>query len=305
MLSYILRRCFYAIFVLFGVATVVFFITRLTGDPVSIMLPPDASVQQEQDLRHALGFDKPLLEQYGIYILHLLQLDLGTSLRYGEPIYRLILERMPATLQLAGAALLFSLIIAIPAGIIAALKRGTAIEKGVVSFVVIGQSVPVFWVGMLLVLLFAVKLKILPTGGIGGMSHLILPAIALGIHLLALVTRLLRASLSDALGSDYVRTARAKGLLPGKVVAKHALRNSLLPVVTIVGLEIGSLLGGSVVTETVFAWPGVGQLLVQSIYNRDYPLVQGAIIILAGIFVLVNLIVDICYAAIDPRIQYK
>ncbi|TBL76146.1 ABC transporter permease [Paenibacillus thalictri] len=269
------------------------------------MLPPDASVQQEQDLRHALGFDKPLLEQYGIYILHLLQLDLGTSLRYGEPIYRLILERMPATLQLAGAALLFSLIIAIPAGIIAALKRGTAIEKGVVSFVVIGQSVPVFWVGMLLVLLFAVKLKILPTGGIGGLSHLILPAIALGIHLLALVTRLLRASLSDALGSDYVRTARAKGLLPGKVVAKHALRNSLLPVVTIVGLEIGSLLGGSVVTETVFAWPGVGQLLVQSIYNRDYPLVQGAIIILAGIFVLVNLIVDICYAAIDPRIQYK
>nr|WP_276322071.1 ABC transporter permease [Paenibacillus thalictri] len=300
-----MRRCFYAIFVLFGVATVVFFITRLTGDPVSIMLPPDASVQQEQDLRHALGFDKPLLEQYGIYILHLLQLDLGTSLRYGEPIYRLILERMPATLQLAGAALLFSLIIAIPAGIIAALKRGTAIEKGVVSFVVIGQSVPVFWVGMLLVLLFAVKLKILPTGGIGGLSHLILPAIALGIHLLALVTRLLRASLSDALGSDYVRTARAKGLLPGKVVAKHALRNSLLPVVTIVGLEIGSLLGGSVVTETVFAWPGVGQLLVQSIYNRDYPLVQGAIIILAGIFVLVNLIVDICYAAIDPRIQYK
>jgi peptide/nickel transport system permease protein len=300
-----LRRCFYAIFVLFGVATVVFLITRLTGDPVAIMLTPDATVEQEQALRHSLGMDKPVIEQYGIYIWNLLQLNFGVSLRYGEPTLQLIMERMPATIQLAGAALLFSLVVAIPAGIISAIKRGTVIEKGIMSLIVLGQSMPVFWVGILLVLLFSVQWRIFPTGGIGGINHLVLPAFALGIHLLALVARLLRSSLIEALDSDYIRTARAKGLVSRVVISKHALRNCLLPVITIVGLEIGSLLGGSVVTETVFAWPGVGQLLVQSIYNRDYPLVQGAIIILAAIFVLVNLIVDICYVLVDPRIQYK
>jgi peptide/nickel transport system permease protein len=305
LLSYILRRCFYAVFVLFGVATVVFFITRLTGDPVSIMLPPDATDAQHEALRHSLGLDKPLVEQYGIYLLHLLQFDLGESLRYGDPTLRLIAERMPATMQLAGAALVFSLIIAVPAGIVSALKRGTAIESGVMSFVLVGQSMPVFWVGILFILLFAVHWKLFPTGGIGGWQHLVLPAVALGLHLMALVTRLLRSSLLEALGSDYIRTARAKGLRSRVVIAKHALRNCLLPVITVVGLEVGSLLGGSVVTETVFAWPGVGQLLVQSIYHRDFPLVQAAIILLAGVFVIVNLVVDILYAVIDPRIQYK
>ncbi|MDU0201717.1 MULTISPECIES: ABC transporter permease [Paenibacillus] len=305
MLSYILRRCFYAIFVLFGVATVVFLITRLTGDPVAIMLTPDATAEQAQALRHSLGMDKPVIEQYGIYLLNLLHLDFGVSLRYGEHTLQLIIERMPATIQLAGAALLFSLVVAIPAGIISAIKRGTVIEKGIMSLIVFGQSMPVFWVGIVLVLLFSVHWRIFPTGGIGGFSHIVLPAFALGIHLLALVARLLRASLIEALDSDYIRTARAKGLVSVVVISKHALRNCLLPIITIVGLEIGALLGGSVVTETVFAWPGVGQLLVQSIYNRDYPLVQGAIIILAAIFVLVNLIVDICYSLVDPRIQYK
>ncbi|TDF94872.1 ABC transporter permease [Paenibacillus piri] len=269
------------------------------------MLPPDATPEQEQVLRRALGMDRSLIEQYGVYLINLLQLDLGVSLRYDEPTFRLILERMPATIQLAGAAMIFSLIVAIPADIIAAIKRGSLIEKAIMSFVVLVQSVPVFWVGMVMVLLFAVNLKLFPTGGIGGFNHLLLPAVALGTHLLALVTRLLRSSLIDALSSDYVRTARSKGLPSRVVIAKHAFRNCLLPIVTIVGLEIGALLGGSVVTETVFAWPGVGQLLIQSIYNRDYPLVQGAIIILAGIFVLVNLLVDICYVFIDPRIQYK
>ncbi|KIL38523.1 ABC transporter permease [Gordoniibacillus kamchatkensis] len=305
MLSYVLRRFLYAVFVLFGVATVVFFIARLTGDPVAIMLPPDASAQQVEALRHSFGLDKPLVEQYGIYLLHLVQLNFGESLRYSEPVARLIAERLPATMQLAGASLLFSLIIAIPAGIVAAMKRGTAVEGGVLSFVLLGQSMPVFWVGILLILVFSVHLKWFPTGGIGGWRHLALPAIALGLHLMALVTRLLRSSMLEALGSDYIRTARAKGLYPRTVVAKHALRNSLLPVVTVVGLEIGALLGGSVVTETIFAWPGVGQLLIQAIYNRDFPLVQGAIILLAGVFVLVNLLVDLCYMIVDPRIQYK
>jgi peptide/nickel transport system permease protein len=305
LVAYIIRRCLYAIFVLFGVATVVFFITRLTGDPIAIMLPPDATAEQADKLRHALGFDKSLLQQYGIYLLNLLHLDLGVSLRYGGPTVQLIVERLPATLQLAGAALLFSLIIAIPAGIISAIKRGSMVERGVMTLVLIGQSMPVFWMGILLILLFSVRMKIFPTGGIGSWLHLVLPAIALGLQLMALVTKLLRSSLIETLGADYIRTARAKGLLPQTVISKHALRNGLLPVITIVGLEVGTLLGGSVVTETVFAWPGVGQLLVQAIYNRDFPLVQAALILLAGIFVLINLLVDICYVFIDPRIELK
>ena len=269
------------------------------------MLPPDATIEQMESLRKSLGLDKPIIQQYGIYMLHLLQFDLGESIRYGEPTLKLIVERMPATMQLAAAALLLSLIIAIPVGILSAIKRGTMMESAVMSFVLIGQSMPVFWVGILFILLFAIHWNILPTGGYGGWQYLVLPALALGLHLMALVTRLLRSSLIEVLGSDYIRTARAKGLRTRTVIMKHALRNSLLPVITVVGLEIGSLLGGSVVTETVFAWPGVGQLLVQSIYHRDFPLVQAAIILLAAVFVLINLFVDILYAVVDPRIQYK
>lgn len=303
--AYILRRCFHALFVLFGVATIVFFISRLTGDPVSIMLPPEATVEQVEQLRRSLGLDRPLLQQYGIFMANLAQFNLGDSLRYGEPALALILERLPATVQLAGTALVLSLLIAIPAGIVSALKRGTLIESGVTTFVLFGQSVPVFWFAILLIMLFSVHWGLFPTGGIGTWQHLVLPATALAFNMIALVTRLLRSSLIEQMGSDYVRTARAKGLLPRTVVAKHAVRNSLLPVVTVVGLEIGSLLGGSVVTETVFAWPGVGQLLIQAINYRDFPLVQAIIILLAGVFVLVNLIVDLLYAALDPRIQYK
>lgn len=305
MLTYIIRRLLYAVFVLFGVATVVFFIARMTGDPVSIMLPPDATIEQEQGLRASLGLDLPLIQQYLIFLGNLLKLDFGMSLRYDLPALKLILERMPATMQLGGAAMIFSLVIAVPAGIITAVKKGKFSEKIIMSTVILLQSIPVFWVGLLLVLVFSITLKILPTGGVGGPLYIVLPAIALGTHLLALVTRLLRSSLGEALDSDYVRTAKAKGLLSKMVVGKHALRNSLLPVVTVIGLEVGALLGGSVVTETVFAWPGVGQLLIQSIYNRDFPLVQAIIIILAGIFVLVNLIVDILYVIIDPRIKYN
>jgi peptide/nickel transport system permease protein len=305
LLSYIVRRCFYAVFVLFGVGTLVFFISRITGDPVAIMLPADATMQQIEALRQGLGLDKPLWEQYAIFLGDLVRLDLGSSLRYNQPVVHLILERMPATLQLAGTALVISLLIAFPVGIISALKKGTFVDSLVMIFVLIGQAMPVFWMGVLLILLFAVQLNWLPTGGIGTWKHLILPAIALGLHMTALVTRLLRSSLLESLGSDYVRTARAKGLLTKTVVGKHAMRNSLLPVVTVVGLEIGSLLGGSVVTETVFSWPGVGQLLIQAINFRDFPLVQGIIILLAGAFVLINLLVDITYAALDPRIQYK
>lgn len=305
LLSYILRRCLYAVFVLFGVATVVFFITRLTGDPVAIMLPPDATVEQMEELRIELGMDKPLLTQYGMFLWDLLRFDMGESLRYEDSTLTLIAERLPATLQLAFTSMLIALIVAIPAGIISALKQGGAIDRFIMSLVLIGQSFPVFWVGILLILFFSVSLGWLPTGGIGDWKHLLMPAFALGLHMMALITRLLRSSLIEVLSSDYIRTAKAKGLLSFKVIAKHALRNSLLPVVTIVGLQVGALLGGSVVTEMVFAWPGVGQMIIQAINFRDFPLVQTAIILLASIFVVINLIVDLLYVVIDPRIQYK
>ncbi len=290
---------------LFGVATIVFLLTRMTGDPVAIMLPPDATTQQVEAFRAALGLDKPLLTQYVIYMSDLLRFDFGVSLRYYEPALGLILERLPATVQLASAALVLSLLVAIPSGILAAFKRGTWIEQAIMVFILFGQSMPVFWIGILFVIIFSVNLRWFPTGGYGDWKFLVLPAVALGLRLMALVTRLLRSSLIQVLNSDYIRTARAKGLLPFTVLTKHALRNSLLPVVTVVGLEIGYLLGGSVVCETVFAWPGVGQLLIKAIIHRDFPLVEAAIILLAFAFVVINLAVDVLYAFIDPRIQYN
>jgi peptide/nickel transport system permease protein len=304
LLKYFLRRCLYAVFVLLGVATVVFFLTRLTGNPVAIMLPPDATQAQILSMTKSLGLDKPIYIQYAIYMRDLLRLDFGQSIRYNEPALRIILERLPATIKLASTALVISLLLGIPIGIISALKRDTLLDKGIMVFALFGQTMPSFWLGIMLILIFAVNLRWFPTGGMGDWKTIILPAITLGLSLMALVSRLLRSSLIEALGADYIRTARAKGLRQWKVVSKHALRNSLLPVVTVIGLEIGSLLGGSVVTETVFAWPGVGQMLVQAINNRDYPLVQAAIIFIAIAFVFINLIVDILYAFIDPRIEY-
>lgn len=307
MAKYIIKRLFYAVFVLFGVATIVFFLTRLTGDPIAIMLPDGATDEQVAELTAALGLDKPLLEQYFIYLSDLLRLNFGESLRYRSPTLGLILERLPATLRLAGTAMLFALLLAVPCGILAALKRGTAADQGIMALVMAGQAMPVFWAGILMIMLFAVQMKWLPTGGYGdgGLRYIILPAIALGLHLMALVTRLLRSSLIEVIGADYIRTAKAKGLRAKLVVAKHALRNSMLPVVTVVGLQMGALLGGSVVTETVFAWPGVGQLLVQAITYRDFPLVQACITMLAAVFVFVNLAVDIIYVFVDPRISYS
>ena len=305
MLKYILKRLLYAVFVLFGAATIVFFLARITGDPISIMLPADASQEQVDRMTAFFGLDKPLLTQYGIFLRNLLRLDFGVSLRYFQPVFGLIIERMPATLRLAGTALGFALVIAIPAGILAALKRGTWVDQGIMAVIVMGQAMPVFWIGMLMVMLFSVTLRWFPTGGYGGFQHLVLPAIALGMHYMALTARLLRSSLIEVLDTEYVRTARAKGLVPKKVITGHALRNSMLPTVTVIGLQIGGLLGGSVVTETVFAWPGVGQLLIQSISARDFPMIQACIILLAGVFVIVNLLVDILYVFIDPRITYK
>jgi peptide/nickel transport system permease protein len=300
---FIARRIGQAIIVLFCVATVAFLVVRMAGDPVKAMLPENATLAQEQALRHVLGLDKPLIQQYASYLWGLLHLDFGQSLFFHQPALDIILGRLPATLQLSAAALVFALVVSIPAGIISAVRRGKATDSSVMGVVLVGQSTPAFFVGIVLILVFSVELKWLPASGIGGFSHLILPAITLGLYSMAMIARLLRSSLIDVLGEDHIRTARAKGLSPSKVILTNGLRNASLPVVTIVGLEIGSLLGGAILTETVFSWPGVGRLTVEAVTNRDYPLMQATVLFLAVVFVVVNLVVDILYAFLDPRVR--
>jgi peptide/nickel transport system permease protein len=300
---FIARRIGQAVVVLFCVATVAFLVVRMAGDPVKAMLPENATLAQEQALRHLLGLDKPLIEQYTSYLWGLLHLDFGQSLFFHEPALDIILGRLPATLQLSAAALVFALVVSIPAGIISAVRRGRATDSSVMGVVLIGQSTPAFFVGIVLILVFSVELKWLPASGIGGFSHLILPAITLGLYSMAMIARLLRSSLIDVLSEDHIRTARAKGLSPSKVILTNGLRNASLPVVTIVGLEIGSLHGGAILTETVFSWPGVGRLTVEAVTNRDYPLMQATVLFLAVVFVVVNLVVDILYAFLDPRVR--
>ncbi|RJQ82051.1 ABC transporter permease [Pseudonocardiaceae bacterium YIM PH 21723] len=303
MIPTIIRRILSAIVVLFCVATVAFVLVRLSGDPVKLMLPPDATAQQETTLRASLGLDRPLWTQYLDYLAGLPRLRFGDSLVYGQPVAEVLLARVPATAELAAAALALTLLIAVPAGTFAALHRGRAGDSGVMGAVLIGQSTPVFWIGILLILVFAVRLQWLPASGYGGLDHLVLPAVTLALYSVAVVARLLRSSLIDVLGSDYIRTATAKGLRTRTVVGVHALRNAALPVVTVVGLEIGSLLGGAILTEQVFSWPGIGRLTVEAIQNRDFPLVQGTVLFFAAIFVLVNLLVDLSYTVLDPRVR--
>jgi peptide/nickel transport system permease protein len=292
-----------AIIVLLCVATVAFFLVRLSGDPVKLLLPPDATADQEATLRASLGLDRPLITQYLDYLAGLPRLDFGTSLVYDQPVADVLLERLPATLQLAAAAMVLALVISVPAGIIAALRRGKAGDTGVMTGVLIGQSTPPFWVGILLILVFSVQLKVLPASGYGTFTHLVLPSITLAVYSVAVIARLLRSSLIDVLGSDYIRTAKAKGLGTGGIVFSHGLRNASLPVVTVIGLEFGSLLGGAILTEQVFAWPGIGRLTIEAITNRDFPMVQAAVLFFAAIFVVVNLLVDISYTVLDPRVR--
>ncbi|NLF26882.1 MAG: ABC transporter permease [Clostridiales bacterium] len=305
MSKYVGKRLLHAMFVILGVATVAFFLVRLTGDPIAILMPADATVEQMDAMRAFYGLDRPVYVQYGVFLQNLLRLDLGDSLRYHQPVLELILERIPYTLELAVSAMLLALIVALPTGIFMALKRGTLADQGTMAAVSVLQAMPVFWLGILLMMLFSVRLKWLPTGGYGSWKQFILPTVALSTNYIALVARLLRSSLIEVMDTDYIRTARAKGLLPPKVIQKHAFRNSMLPVVTVIGLQFGGLLGGSIVTETVFSWPGIGQLLVNAISYRDFPTVQGCVILLSTIFVLINLLVDIFYVFIDPRITYE
>ncbi|MFD9287529.1 ABC transporter permease [Streptomyces sp. NPDC060030] len=303
LLRTVLKRLVTALFVLLCTATVSFFLVRLSGDPVKILLPPDATAQQEHVLRASLGLDRPLLTQYLDYLWGLLRLDFGDSLVYGQPVREILADRLPATLELAAAALAVTLVIAIPAGIFAAMRRGRGSDNTVMTGVLLGQSTPPFWVGILLILVFAVWLHALPASGYGNLANLVLPAITLAVYSVAVVARLLRSSLIDVLSSDHIRSARAKGFGPLKVVLTHGLRNASLPVVTVVGLEVGNLLGGAILTERVFSWPGVGQLTIEAISNRDFPLVQATVLFFAATFVVVNLLVDLSYSFLDPRVR--
>lgn len=305
MKRFLVVRFLNSIVVLVCVATVVFFLDRVTGNPVAVLLPPDASVADVHQLEKSLGLNAPLIVQYGRFMFGLLHLDLGQSLYYRSSVVSLIGERFPATAELAAGALVFALVTSIPAGIVAASRRGTFIDSGLMSTVLLGQCAPAFYVGIILILLFSIVFPVLPSSGIGGISHLVLPSVTLGAYSMAVIARLLRSSLLDVFSEDFMLTARAKGLSGAGMIVKHALRNAALPVITVVGLEIGSLLGGAVVTETVFAWPGLGQLTVLAIDNRDYPLVQGIVLLFVTIFLVVNLLVDMLYAVIDPRIRYS
>lgn len=305
MTRYIVRRLALSLLVLFGVSIVVFGLIHLApGDPARLMLYDTAPEEEVQAMRKTLGLDQPLYLQYWLFVSHAVRGDLGRSLYYKQPTLRIILEHLPATAELTFAALFVSLAVAVPMGIVSAVKRDSAWDYAGMFLATVGQATPVYWLGLMLILFFAVQLRILPTSGRGGIAHLILPAVALGAPLMALVTRLVRSGMLDILGEDYVRTARAKGVAERLIVLRHALRNIMIPLVTVVGLQFGALLGGAVITETVFAWPGVGRLVVTAITARDYPLVQAATLLVSFYFVAINLLLDVLYVYIDPRIRY-
>ena len=306
MLRYLVRRLLLTIPVLLGVATLVFSLIHLVpGDPAQAMLGDGASPQDVVELRTSLGLDRPLLEQYVTFLRHAITGDLGLSFRTGQPVTAMIVERLPATAELALAAMIVAVVIALPLGIVAAVWRGTVADYGAMTFALAGVSIPNFWLGPLLAIVFAVELGWLPVSGRGTLVHLILPAVSLGLALAAILARMTRASLLDELRELYVRAARARGVSRVAAVTMHALRNSLVPLLTIVALQFGAVLTGAVITETIFAWPGIGRLLIQSIGFRDYPMVQGCILLIAVTYVTVNLVTDLMYGVLDPRIRLE
>lgn len=304
MLRYLLKRLWHTVYVVIGISMISFFFIHLSGDPVMLMLPGDASMEEVEQLRQKLGFNDPLYVQYGRFIKKAVQGDFGESLYYHVPALDLILERLPASLELSLAAMVMALVVSIPIGIISAVYRGSALDMGSMLGALFGLSMPHFWLGIMFIMIFSVKLGWLPTSGRGTFAQLIMPALALAMSLMAMFARLTRSVMLEVLSLDYIRTARAKGLREFYVIGKHALKNALIPLVTVAGMQFGLLIGGTVIIETVFAWPGVGRLVVQAIFNRDYPLVQSIVFILALIFVAANLLVDLLYIYLDPRISY-
>ena len=303
---FLARRLVLTIPVLLGVATLVFSLIHLIpGDPAQAMLGEAAPQSDVEELRRQLGLDRPLAEQYAVFLGGLVKGDLGTSLRTGLPVTEQIVERMPATFELAAAAMLVAILFSMPLGIAAAVRRGTVVDHAAMTVSLAGVSVPNFWLGPLLAIVFAVELGWLPVSGRGTWAHLVLPAVSLGAALAAILARMTRATMLEELREPYVQAARARGVSRSRAVMRHAFRNSLIPVVTLIGLQFGAVLTGAVITETIFAWPGIGRLLIQSIGFRDYPLVQGCILLIALTYVAVNLITDMLYGVLDPRIRYE
>ena len=305
MRPYLIRRVGRTLFVLWGISTLVFVVMRLSGDPAVLLLPQEASREDVQRLRHELGLDDPFLVQYGRFLGQAVTGNFGESLRHKEPAMQLVRAHLWATLELACAAFVIATVVAVPLGILAALRPNRLSDHVVMSLALLGQSAPTFWIGIMLMLIFGLGLRWFPIGGRGTLGHLVLPAVTLGAFAMASIARLTRSALLDVIRLDYITTARAKGVSEWGVIGRHALKNAAIPVVTIMGLQFGTLLGGAVVTETVFAWPGIGRLAIQGIYNRDYPVVQASVFVAAAFFVVINFLVDLLYTCLDPRIRYE
>ncbi|MEG0875617.1 MAG: ABC transporter permease [Oscillospiraceae bacterium] len=302
--KYILKRLLETIPVLFIITIVVFFLVRVSGDPVNTMLPPDAPPEAKEELREALGLNKPMIEQYGIFLSDLAHGRFGTSLRYGQEAGEVVMEKLPATLQLATISLIVSMVLGIVLGVLCATFKDKPLDVFFNSLSVVGQAMPSFWIGIMLILLFGVTLHWLPVSGRGGWQNLVLPVATLSIVTSAQIVPLVRSSMLEIMHEDYIRTAKSKGLRERVIIYRHAFKNALIPVVTIMALQVPNLVGGSLITETVFAWPGLGQLLIQCINGRDMCVVQACVVFISLITILANLAADVLYAVIDPRIRY-
>jgi peptide/nickel transport system permease protein len=303
MIRQIARRSLRAVAALLVVTAVVFTLLHLSGDPTYILLAPEATAEQRAVFRATYGLDRPLPVQYVSYLGRVVRGDFGQSFSFQTPALAVVLQRLPATLELTLAAMLIAVACSIPAAVVAALRRGTGFDRLLMGVTLLGQSVPTFWLGMMMILVLAVKLHLFPVSGRGGLGHLVMPAVALSLWLMALLARITRSEMLEVLEQDYVRTARAKGISEGAIAARHALKNALLPIVTVMGLQFGGLLGGAVMTETVFAWPGVGTMILDAILKKDFPVVLAGVIVVAVGFILVNLVLDTLYAVLDPRIR--
>ena len=305
MSTYIIRRLFQGILTFLGVSLLVFVMGRMTGDPTRLLVPETATEEQRQAVRESLGLDKPILVQYGMFLFNLAQGDLGRSYLQRTEVTELVLSRMPATLQLALVSIVLSIIISIPIGVFVALKRNTVWDLFGSGLALLGQATPNFWLGMLLIIIFGVELKILPISGRGTPQHIILPAVTLALASVGYFVRLMRSSMLDVLGQDYMRTAKSKGATNTAILFQHGLKNALIPVITMMGMQFGNILTGAFIVETVFAWPGIGRLGVNSLFERDFPVIQGVIVLSSAVFVLSNLLVDILYSVLDPRIRME
>lgn len=306
MWAYVRRRLLLSLMTYWAVASLVFGLLYLTGDPVSVLLAgTPASRTDVAQLRRDLGFDRPVAVQYGRFLVGAVQGDLGRSMRSGQPAMRVVLQRVAFTAELASVAIVFALVLSVPLGVVSAMFRGSLLDRALMLLTMVGQSMPIFWVGLLMILVFAVGLQWLPAGGAAGIRYVILPAATLSLYPLARITRLVRSSLIDVLHQDYVLAARARGVSEVVVVGRHALKNAALPVVTVAALQFGQMLGGAVITETIFGWPGIGHYTVIAIQQRDFPVVQAAVLVSSGVFIALNLAVDLLYGYLDPRIRYS